>query len=153
MNARRDPHVEADPTNRSRGRPRLPQALTPAQRAQRYRDKKKREQMVASGGATASASATGGAAIKHKVTNNVGPTIGLLESRLILANAENIRLSDDLEVARDQLQALSRALAESLRAHAAKKALPAERVRAIAELLLPQEAKRFGVKSVTRHKK
>lgn len=149
MDDRRDQHVAI---KRSRGRPRSPQALTPAQRAKRYRDKKKREQMDRPGGVAASAPAIDNAAIKRDITKNV-PSIGLLESRLILVNAENIRLSEDLEAARTQLQELRRALAESLCAHAAKKPLPTERVRSIAELLTPQEAKLFGLKSVTRHKK
>jgi hypothetical protein len=137
-----DPTLTAET---KRGRPRLAEAMTPAQRAKRYRDKKKRER--------AGAVVKKDASNKRDVTQNAGPSIGLLESRIILLNAENIRLSQDLEVARDRLDALSAALAVCLRAHAAKKALTDETVRPFLPLLSLHHVKVLGIKNVTGHKK
>ncbi len=83
---------------RGRGRPRLPDALSDAQRARRYREKKQSRP----------------AAIKRDaVTGNgssTSPSRGMLESRVMLLNAENLRLSEALREALDRIAALEKAL-------------------------------------------
>jgi hypothetical protein len=148
MGQRSDEPLSDAAVKRGRGRPRLAQALTPAQRAKRYRDKRKRE---AGTGAVPREGAAGAAEASNKPDTR--PSIGLLEARIVLLNADNLRLSQDLDAARDRLEALSRALAECLRAHAARKVLADELARAFLPLLSPQDAKQLGMKSVTRHKK
>lgn len=94
----------------SRGRPRLAAAMSDAERAQRYRDNKKLH-------------AAPILSIKrddHGVTFNrptvighgataTSPSYGMLESRIILLNVGNMRLSDELQDARDQITALKKA--------------------------------------------
>jgi hypothetical protein len=124
--------ITAETPKRGRGRPRSPEALTPAQRAKRYRDNKKR-----AGAGMPDDASPRDTVINRDVTQNTGPSIGALEARLILVNAENLRLADELVRARDRGQALSKALGEALRAHAARTPLPPERVRALDQLLAP----------------
>ncbi len=88
---------------RGRGRPRRIDTLTDAQRAQRYRDKRKSRP----------------ATIKRddiavtKNTSSTLPTYGMLEARIILLNSDNLRLADDLQEAFDHIAALKTALANA----------------------------------------
>jgi hypothetical protein len=78
-----------------RGRPRVENPLTQAERAKAYRDRKREADMVKSDAVT--------------VTDNhvkLSPSVGLLESRIVLLNAENMQLSDKLQAALDAVAAL-----------------------------------------------
>jgi hypothetical protein len=68
-----------------RGRPRVENPLTPAERAKAYRDRKREADMVKSDAVT--------------VTENLDklPTYGMLESRIILLTAENLQLVKKLQ--------------------------------------------------------
>lgn len=161
---------------RSRGRPALDNALSPAERARRYRANKKlnpapmmpsnlsvitdelqllrkelreRDREVATlkteqnllieertkafnvaADAQASLAATKKemlAAVKKEinVTRNDN-SVGLLESRLMLANSEKMLLSENLQVAQDRIEALFDALMCCLQARASKQRLPDE---------------------------
>lgn len=74
---------------RGRGRPRLECALSVAERSRLYRERKKAKQEIIRG-----------------ATENRHPSVGLLESRIVLLNAENIGLSNKLEAALDEIAAL-----------------------------------------------
>ncbi len=86
---------------RGRGRPRRPDALSGADRAKRYREKRKSRP----------------ASIKRDaVTENSSPTSpsrGMLESRAMLLNAENCRLSEALQEALDKIAVLEKALMQA----------------------------------------
>ena len=83
---------------RGRGRPRRGDALSDAQRVQRYREKKKSRPAAIN---------------RDAVTENgssTRPSLGMLESCVMLLNAENLRLADALQEAFDKIAALEKAL-------------------------------------------
>ena len=84
---------QADGTKRGRGRPSKGQAKTGAERARLYRKRQKAKQ-----------------AINRDVTEKRPPSVGLLESRIVLLNAENIGLSDKLQAALDKIAELEKIL-------------------------------------------
>ncbi len=91
------------------------EAKSGAERARLYRERQKAKQTI-----------------KRDVTENRPPSVGLLESRIVLLNAENIGLSDKLEAAVDKNMQLSDKLGAALDEIAALRA---------------------KIKPVTRHKK
>ncbi len=81
-----------------RGRPRRQDALSGADRAKRYREKRKaRAAPIKRDAVTENGSST-------------SPSRGMLESRVMLLNADNLRLSDALREAFDKIAALEKAL-------------------------------------------
>jgi hypothetical protein len=78
-----------------RGRPRVENPLSQADRARAYRERKKAGQLVKRDD-------------NKTVTKNLEtlPAYGMLESRIILLNAENMALSDQLQAALDIIAAL-----------------------------------------------
>ncbi len=94
---------------RGRGRPRRGDALSDAQRAQRYRENKK-----AQPAAITAAIKRDGVTENRPASSSSGlPSYGMLECRIILLNADNLRLSDELQDALDQIAALKTALANA----------------------------------------
>lgn len=99
----------------ARGRPRLAVVMSDAQRAKRYRDKKKEGDVLIKrddSGVTFNRPPVVGRDGSHSATKN-DPSYGMLESRVVLLNAGNMRLSDDLQDARDQIAALKKALRDA----------------------------------------
>lgn len=99
----------------ARGRPRLAVAMSDAERAKRYRDNKrlhvvpiKRDDHCV----TFNRPTVIGPDVLHNAADT-RPSYGMLESRLVLLNAGNIRLSDDLQDARDQIAVLKKALRDA----------------------------------------
>ena len=88
--------------------------MSDAERAQRYRDNKKVHAVPVISikrddhGVTFNRPT----AIGHDATAT-SPSYGMLESRIILLNSRNMRLSDDLQDARDQIAALKKALRDA----------------------------------------
>jgi hypothetical protein len=93
-----------------RGRPRVENPLTQAERAKAYRDRKRAGLQVKSDVLTVT-------------DNHVAPvpSVGLLESRIVLLNAENMHLSDRLQAALDAYAALKEELISVTRHKKAKK--------------------------------
>jgi hypothetical protein len=119
----------------ARGRPRLASAMSDAQRAKRYRDNKKLlgESIKRDDhGVTpikrddagvpqikrddAGVTFNRPTVIEHGAPHNAtatSPSYGMLESRIILLNSATMRLSDQLDEARDQIAALKKALRDA----------------------------------------
>ena len=93
-----------------RGRPRVENPLSQADRARAYRERKKAGQLVKRDE-------------NKSVTKNLEtlPAYGMLESRVILLNAENLQLSDQLQAALDAVAALKAELISVTRHKKAKK--------------------------------
>lgn len=99
----------------ARGRPRLAVAMSDAERAKRYRDNKKLYAVPSKRddpGVTFNRSTLIGQEAPRSATGTL-PSYGMLESRIILLNAGNMRLSDELQDARDQIAALRKALMDA----------------------------------------
>ncbi|KIF79924.1 hypothetical protein [Noviherbaspirillum autotrophicum] len=109
---------QAEP-KRGRGRPRLPNALTPAQRAKRYRDNK-RARLAAAPSAPPS---------------RVQPVDGGTEHTAEELLAENSRLVAALETARIRINDLSGALEFFVAARAKNKRISAEQLKGLHALL------------------
>lgn len=167
---------------RGRGRPRLENAKSQAERARLYRLNKKlnpapmmpshlsvitdelqllrkelrerdrevaalkteQDLLIAERGkafATAETARLAFIAIKKEinVTRN-DKSVGLLESQLMLANSENIRLSEDLQAAQDRIELLSNALRCCLLARANKRRLPDDQAAQYVALLKNRDA-------------
>ena len=109
----------------ARGRPRLASAMSDAQRAKRYRDNKKllgesikRDDHGVTPIKRDDAGVTFNrpTVIEHGAPHNAtatSPSYGMLESRIILLNSATMRLSDQLDEARDQIAALKKALRDA----------------------------------------
>jgi hypothetical protein len=78
---------------RGRGRPSVGDAKTGAERAKLYRERQKAKQTI-----------------KRDVTENRPASVGMLESRIVLLNAENIGLSDRLQAALYKITELEKKL-------------------------------------------
>ena len=78
---------------RGRGRPSVGDAKTGAERAKLYRERQKAKQ-----------------AFKRDATENRPASVGMLESRIVLLNTENIGLSDRLQSALDKITELEKKL-------------------------------------------
>ena len=79
---------------RGRGRPPLDSAKSDAERARLYRERKKASKQVKRD------------ALPVTINTQSGPSIGLLESRIVLLNAHLIQASDELQAARDKIAEL-----------------------------------------------
>ena len=89
--------------------------MSDAERAKRYRDGKKLHAVPIKRddpGVTFNRPAVIGQDVPRSATDTL-PSYGMLESRIILLNAGNMRLSDDLQDARDQIAALRKALMDA----------------------------------------
>lgn len=109
---------QAEP-KRGRGRPRLPNALTPAQRAKRYRDNKRARQAAAP------------SAPSGRLQLSAGCTERTAEELL----AENSRLAAALEAARIRIHDLTGALEFFVAARAKNKRISAEQLKGLHALL------------------
>jgi hypothetical protein len=111
----------------------LANALTPAQRAKRYRDRQRelKESKPNKSDVTKNLHLS-----KRDVTEKELPSYGLLESRIVLLNAENMRLSQDLEAATQQIADLSGLLQMFIDAWMNKRSIPADVFRNICQSLL-----------------
>ncbi len=90
---------------RGRGRPRRGDALSDAQRAQRYRENKKaRPVAIKRDAVTENRPASPSSGL---------PSYGMLECRIILLNADNMLLADKLQDALDKIAALEKALMQA----------------------------------------
>ncbi len=106
---------------RGRGRPPKEDALTPAERAKRCRDKKRQ-----------------GMDIKSVTRNEKSKidSVGMLESRIILLNSENQNLGLQLEDAKARIDELCGALEVVVKLRSAKKGIPADVLSGLSKLLI-----------------
>jgi len=81
--------MEHEESKRGRGRPKLDGAKSAAERMKLYRQRKKAQEEI-----------------KRNVTEIRPASVGMLESRIVLLNAENMQLSDKLQAALDKIAAL-----------------------------------------------
>ena len=89
--------------------------MSDAERAKRYRDNKKLYVLPIKRddpGVTFNRPMVVGQEVPCSATGTL-PSYGMLESRIILLNAGNMRLSDELQDARDQIAALRKALMDA----------------------------------------
>lgn len=115
MSVSRTSEHPATEMKRGRGRPRSPNALTPAQRAKRYRDNKRKKQVTTEPrlGHDAAASPPGGDELA----------------------AENARLRDTLEAARTRINDLIGALEFFVSARAKNKRISPDQIKGLHALL------------------
>lgn len=110
-----------------RGRPRVENPLTQAERAKAYRERKKAGQLVKSDAVT--------------VTYNLDklPAYGMLESRIILLTAENLQLAKKLQESQRAEEHRTMTLAS---AHSEIRALIAKIVQLEAQTTKPKKARK-----------
>lgn len=116
-----------DEQKRGRGRPPVANALTPADRAKRYRDKKRQ-------------SKGNNSVTRHEKSDS--ESVGMLESRIMLLNAENGLLGKELEDAKARIADLTGALEVVVKLRSAKKGIPADVLDALSKLLISSRPKR-----------
>lgn len=111
----------ADKPKRGPGRPRLPNALTPAQRAKRYRDRKRQRLNDAA------------ATPNKRATENEG-AVSLAQAQRL--SAENARLAAELKAAQGRIADLRSMVEMFIEARMKKKTIPADVFRNLCESYL-----------------